>query len=541
MSPKLRNWYVEPGLISPIFGRRSTIAIDGTAKRTLVGITNDLTEDLATTTAGIKLAYDPAVAEAYSKIYATERNKMAQAALCDKYNGAYRCVRVYIIEFSHYRGEISTEMPWFPDTKSETEDFVTDEIINKKANLKNMITTCTAYEATSGPATFLLEDWSVKYDSEPVYTRHYVFTNQLGAFTVSVLKYKVLKNGDKIPVKFRIDTPGNVINPGFIKGTRILNGIPSYLPANMRAITLNDNGIYPVASGVKGQTRFQSPSVVNVLRKLYEEFGQGFDIAIRTFYTNYAVMYIRFLPSEPFSSSQLYIRVPSDYKDMYAVLTIDVESLIIDGIYPSGLNLLTSDVAQFTTDTIENVTANAAIAGAMIGGSVIEGIGKGVQAYAQYKQWQEQLAWYKESQQNLMTFSREYQGKQYAQQRTMAAAQYEQQRNMAVLNTELAGYRTGASAYGFSHTDTATAGLGYTPSNSIKFGGASVVSNWDPAAHLPESKRIGFVKGKTYNEQGTTTSATQNDEGPGAAIAAAPLLPHQQLVQAEVHNEDNSA
>lgn len=528
---------MEPGLISPIFGRRSTITIDGTAKRTLVGTSNDLSEDLKLTTAGIGLAYDPSVWPTQADVYRSERNKMAQVALCDVSNGEYRSLRVYIIEFSRYRGKISTSMPWFPATKSDTEDFVLDELIIKQANLGKTPTIYTVYEATPGPATLLMEDLTVVYDAEPVYTRHYVYTNEFGTFTVSALFFK--KTAKRRPIKFRIDTQGNAINPGFVKDVRYINSVPSYLPANMRAITFNDVGIYPITPGVKKPTRYQSASVVNVLRKLYDEIQAGFDIAIRTSYTNYAVMYVRFLPADPFDASQLYIRVPFDYKESYAVLTMDVESLIIDAIYPSGLDLLPSDMTQFTTDTIEYVKANAMVAGAIIGGSVIEGIGKGVQAYAQYKQWQEQLSWYKESQQNLMAFSKEYQEKQYAQQRTMAAGQYEQQREMAVLNTELAGYRTGASAYGFSHTNTSTAGLGYTPSDPVRFGNASVVSSWDPTAHLPESRRINFVRGKTFNERGTTASPLQSDDdqepGPSGLVQ-----PGQQLAQGGL-DEDHSA
>lgn len=515
-----------------MFGRRSIITIDGQAQRTLLGVSNDLAEDLTMTSDGMQLAYDPAVWDSHSRIYANERKKMAQVALCDKTNGSYRSLRVYVIEFSQYKGLISTEMPWFPDTVSETNDYVTDAIINTKANLNRKSTICTSYQATSDKAIFWLEDQNAKYVTEPGYTHHHVYTNDLGTFTVSVMYYTIKQNGDKKPIKYRIDNSEYRLNPGFVTNVHNLNSIPSYLPANMRAITFNDTAIYPITTGIRGQTRYQAPSVVNVLRKLYEEIGDGFDIAIRTFFTNYAVFYVRFLPATPFTSSQLYIRVPQDYKELYAVLTVDVESLIIDGIYPSGLNLLVSDTTQFTTNTIEKVTANAAMAGAIIGGNIIEGIGKGVQTYAQYKQWQEQLGWYKESQQNMLNFSREYQEKQYAQQR-----------NMAVLNTELAGYRTGASAYGFSHTNTSTAGLGYTPSDSIQVGKSKFVSNWDPAAHLPENRRINFVKGKTYNEQGTSAPVERDpDEVKWTENPVyKPLEPHQQVVQAEVHNEDNKS
>lgn len=530
MSPKLRNWFIDPGLISPLFGRRSIITIDGQAQRILLGQSGDLVENLTMTSEGILLAYDPYVWDSKSRIYATEKRKMAQAALCGHVQGTWKSLRVYIIEFSEYRGNLSTEMPWFPDDESETNDFVSDSIINNKANLDRRATVCTSYEATSDSATFWLEE-QTRYGTQPGYTRHYVYTNDLGSFTVSVMYYTITENGNKKPVKYRIDNANYILNPGFITGVRNINSIPSYLPANMRAITFNDTPVYPVTQGIRGQTRYQSPSTVNVLRKLYEEIGDGFDIAIRTFYTNYAVFYVRFLPSTPFSSSQLYIRVPQDYKEMYAVLTVDVESLVIDGIYPSGLNLLTSDTTQFTTNTIEKVTANAAMLGAIIGGNIISGIGNGVQAYANYKQWQEQLGWYKESQQNMLDFSREYQGKQYAQQR-----------NMAVLNTELAGYRTGASAYGFSHTNTSTAGLGYTPSDPIRVGKSTFVSNWDPAAHLPESKRIHFVRGKSFNEQGTDARDSDPDEIQWTSNPVyKPLEPHQQVVQAEIHNEDTNA
>nr|QJI53505.1 MAG: hypothetical protein 2 [Riboviria sp.] len=294
--------------------------------------------------------------------------------------------------------------------------------------------------------------------------KHIAVHSEIGSFLITCCYFEKEQQFDgNYPGYFKVQTSvPTKFDANLIESTRTEQIHPTYHSNLYRAISFNYTDVISVNRGVRGFTRGNSIDFNRNMHRLASEFKTSFDIVIRNLETNYITLYVRFQMGNPISTSQMVIRVPVQYQTMYSTLSIDAEVLAIDSIQEApNTNLQISDVHDFTENVIH---PNMAMAAAMIGGGVVEGIGKGIETWARYKMWSEQLGWYKQQQSNQFAFNREYQSRGFNQQFAYQTFQ-----------NQMAGYRTESSARGLTNTNTSISrpGLGYVPMNErMDFGSA---------------------------------------------------------------------
>lgn len=227
----------------------------------------------------------------------------------------------------------------------------------------------------------------------------------------------------------------------------LLEGGPDYernnLPSNLRRVVLSNYPQYVCPPALRRPQSAYTWQILEFLQQLRRQYGNvSLDVTIQTQLTTSAVAVIRIVLQQELTRSLFLVNVPKD-TPMYMTCRVPSQLLLISEIVPvrSGGPLSQTEVDEFES----NVTPNAMIGAAVIGGGLLSGLGQGLGSWGSAKLGQEtkqmEINWLRErnnqdwQQRNLMQgdmFQHQLRIQQgaFGQDREMQARMFEQQYGM---------------------------------------------------------------------------------------------------------------